>query len=440
MSFFPRATGAALSDVENRILVVGLNHRSAPLEVREQLAFDRARLPGCLRDLVSLPSIGEGAILSTCNRVEVVAIARDEQVGFSEIMSFLEDQPTGFHPGEDHVYHYSQEQAVRHLFRVAASLDSMVVGEPQVLGQLKQYYAAAQEAGSVGPILHRLFHRAFSVAKRVRQETGIGNRPVSVSSVAVDLARRIFDRLEEKTVMVIGSGRMGELLVRQLVEAGVRGLMITNRTFERAVELAERFQASPIRFEDYTRYLKLADVVVGSVESPELLVSCETVTEVLRERKQESMFLIDLGVPRNFDHRINDLDNVYLYHVDDLTEVANENLQGREGEAEKGEEIVNQEVSTFRDWLESLVRVPTIIALKQKLEEIRLGELKKSLDSSLKELSDRERKAVEDLTGAMINKILHDPLTRLKERPEAEARYHDALRELFHLERERDEK
>lgn len=420
--------------------MVGLNHRTAPVEVREQLAFDRTRLPGALRDLVSLSAIGEGAILSTCNRVEVVAVARDEQVGFSEIRHFLEDQPTGFNPSEDHIYHYSQEQAVRHLFRVASSLDSMVVGEPQILGQLKKYYADAQKAGTVGPILHRLFHRAFSVAKRVRQETGIANRPVSVSSVAVDLARRIFDHVEEKTVMVIGSGRMGELLVRHLVEAGVRRLMITNRTFERAVELAERFQASPIRFEDYSRYLKLADVVVGSAESPELLVSCEAVTEVLRERRQESMFLIDLGIPRNFDPRINDLDNVYLYHVDDLTEVANENLQGREGEAEKGEEIIDQEVSTFRDWLDSLGGVPTIIALKRKLEEIRMGELKKSLDSSLKELSERERKAVEDLTGAMINKILHDPLTRLKERPQEEAHYHDTLRELFHLDREREKK
>jgi len=429
-----------LNEVEHKILVVGLSHRTAPLEVREQLAFDSARLPGSLRDLVSLPSIGEAAILSTCNRVEVVAVAQDEQAGFSEIRSFLEHQPAGFNPREDHIYHYSQEQAVRHLFRVASSLDSMVVGEPQILGQLKQYYGVAQQAGSVGPILHRLFHRAFSVAKRVRQETGIGNRPVSVSSVAVDLARRIFDRLEEKTVMVIGSGRMGELLVRHLVEAGVRGLMITNRTFERAVDLAERFQASPIRFEDYTRYLRLADVVVGSVESPELLISCEKVVDVLRERKQESMFLIDLGVPRNFDPQINDLENVYLYHVDDLTEVAKENLKGREGEADKGEEIIEQEVFSFRHWLDSLGRVPTIVALKRKLEEIRMGELKKSLDTSLKELSDRERKAVEDLTAAMINKILHDPLTRLKDRPEEEAVYHATLRELFHLDKDGREK
>jgi len=425
-----------LSETEHKVLVVGLNHRTAPLEVREQLAFDRARLPGSLRALVKLPSIEEGAILSTCNRVEVVAVARDENCGFTEIRKFLEQQPTGFNPRGDHIYCYSQEQAVRHLFRVASSLDSMVVGEPQILGQLKHYYAVAQQAESVGPILHRLFHRSFSAAKRVRQETGIANRPVSVSSVTVDLARRIFDRLEEKTVMVIGSGRMGELVVRHLVEAGVHRLMVTNRTFERAVELAERFQASPIRFEDYTRYLKLVDVVIGSVESPEVLVRSEKIAEVLRERKQETMFLIDLGVPRNFDPRINDLDNVYLYHVDDLTEAANANLKGREGEANKGEEIIEQEVASFWRWLDSLGGVPTIVALRRKLEEIRLGELKKSLDSSLKELSDRERKAVEDLTAAMINKILHDPLTRLKERSEEEAIYHATLRELFQLDKD----
>lgn len=428
--------GDDLSEPEHRVLVVGLNHRTAPLEVREQLAFDNARLPAALRALVGLSSIEEGAILSTCNRVEVVAIARDEGVGSTEIRRFIEKQPTGFDPGEDYIYTYSQEQAVRHLFRVAASLDSMVVGEPQILGQLKHYYAVAQGAGSVGPILHRLFHRAFSAAKRVRQETGIANRPVSVSSVAVDLAKRIFDRLEEKTVMVIGSGRMGELVVRHLVEAGVRGLMVTNRTFERAVELAARFKASPIRFEDYTRYLKLVDVVIGSVESPEPLVRSDKIAEVLRERKQETMFLIDLGVPRNFDPKINDLDNVYLYHVDDLTEVANANLKGREGEANKGEEIIDREVAAFWHWLYSLGGVPTIVALRRKLEEIRMGELRKSLDSSLKGLSDRERKAVEDLTAAMINKILHDPLTRLKELPEEEAIYHATLRELFHLDKE----
>ena len=426
-----------MSETGRQILVVGLNHRTAPVEVREQLAFSPRLLNGSLHDLVALPSVDEGVILSTCNRVEVVAVTRDGRAGSAEIGDFLRNQPgVRIHPTEDHLYHHARKSAVRHVFRVASSLDSMVVGEPQILGQLKEYYAIAREAGTVGSILHRLFHRSFSVAKRVRQGTGIANRPVSVGSVAVDLANRIFDRLEEKTVMVIGSGVMGESLTRHLVEHGVRGLMITNRTFEKAVELASRFEASPIRFEDHARYLKLADVVIGSVESEEALITRETAAEVLRERKQDNMFLIDLGVPRNFDPLINDLDNVYLYHIDDLTDVARENLRGRESEADKGEVIVDQEVETFYRWYTSLDQVPTIIALKRKLEGIRQRELRKSLDSNLKDLSERERKAIEDLTSAMINKILHAPLTRLKERPDEDAAYHDTVRALFDLDQE----
>ena len=426
-----------MSETGRQILVVGLNHRTAPVEVREQLAFAPKLLNGSLHELVTLPSVDEGVILSTCNRVEVVAVARDGRTGFDEIGDFLRKRPgVRIDPTEDQLYHHARKSAVRHIFRVASSLDSMVVGEPQILGQLKEYYAIAQQAGTVGSILHRLFHRSFSVAKRVRQGTGIANRPVSVGSVAVDLAKRIFDRLEEKTVMVIGSGVMGESLVRHLVENGVRGLMITNRTFEKAVELADRFEASPIRFEDHARYLRLADVVIGSVESEEALITRETAAEVLRERKQDNMFLIDLGVPRNFDPLINGLDNVYLYHIDDLTGVARENLRGRESEADKGELIVDQEVETFYRWFASLDQVPTIVALKRRFEEIREGELRKSLESNLKDVSERERKAIEDLTAAMINKILHGPLTRLKERPDEDAAYHDTVRALFDLDKE----
>jgi len=427
----------AAHQVPHQILVVGVNHRTAPVEVREQLAFPAKRVDGALQDLLTLPSVDEGVILSTCNRVEVVAVARDGHAGLVEIEDFLKSQPdVHLKPAEDHLYHHARKNAVRHVFRVASSLDSMVVGEPQILGQLKEYYAIAQQAGTVGSILHRLFHRSFAVAKRVRQDTGIANRPVSVGSVAVDLARRIFDKLEEKTVMVIGSGAMGEALVRHLVESGVRSLMITNRTFEKAVELADRFEASPIRFEDYDRYLRLADVVIGSVESEEALMTRDTAAEVLRERKQDNMFLIDLGVPRNFDPLINDLDNVYLYHIDDLADVARENLRGRESEADKGEVIVDHEVEAFHRWLTSLDQVPTIVALKRRLEEIRRGELKKSLESSLKDVSERERKAIEDLTAAMINKILHAPLTRLKQRPPDDADYDDVVRALFDLDEE----
>ncbi|TAK05763.1 glutamyl-tRNA reductase, partial [bacterium] len=224
--------------MQKEILIVGLNHRTAPVEVRERVAFDSSSLGEALKRLQSLPAVKEGVILSTCNRVEVVAASSDVETACREIKDFLTEQESVGSTGglEDHLYNYSGDTAVRHLFRVAASLDSMVVGEPQILGQLKDYYLAAQEAGTVGTILHRLFHRSFSVAKRVRTETGIASRAVSVSSVAIELAKRIFDRLEDKTVMLIGAGKMGDLVARHLQRSGVSSLMVTNRTFERAVE------------------------------------------------------------------------------------------------------------------------------------------------------------------------------------------------------------
>jgi glutamyl-tRNA reductase len=422
--------------VEKEIVIVGLNHRTAPVEVREGIAFDSSLLGDSLQRLCSLPSIEEGVILSTCNRVEVVAASSHGKAACQEIKAFLIAQEPGARKIslEDHLYTYAGDQAVRHLFRVAASLDSMVVGEPQILGQLKDYYLVAQKSGTAGTILHRLFHRSFSVAKRVRSETGIGSRSVSVSSVAVELAKRIFDRLEGKTVMLIGAGKMGHLVARHLQRNGVSSLMVTNRTFERAVEVAARFRGNPIRFEDYPRYLELADLVIGCATAPEALLRPETVEETLKQRKQKAMFFIDLGDRRNFDPRIHEIDNVYLYGIDDLQAVAKENLQERAGEVQKAEEIVDEEVAAFLRWLDSLEQVPTIVALRQRLEEIRQAELEKSLRTSLKGLPQRERQAIEDMTSAIINKILHAPISRLKRPSEEEALYIEALKKLFDLE------
>jgi glutamyl-tRNA reductase len=314
----------------------------------------------------------------------------------------------------------------------------MVVGEPQILGQLKQYYDAAQRAGTVGAILHRLFHRSFSVAKRVRSETGIGSGAVSISSIAVDLAKRIFDRFDDKTVMLIGAGKMSDLMARHLQSSGVSSMMVTNRTFERAVELAENIQGSPIRFEDFPRYLKMADLVIGCTGAPEVLIDAATVEQVLRERKQRTMFFIDIGDRRNFDPQINDLDNVYLYNIDDLKSVAEDNLHERASEAEKAEEIVREEVRSFVRWMDSLEQVPTITALRQRFEEIRQREMEKSLGAGLKDLSTRQRAAVDDLTTAMINKLLHGPLSQLKKQSTDDdddpTLYVAALKRLFDLE------
>ena len=421
------------------IVIVGLNHRSAPIEVRESVAFENAYLRDALARLSAYPSIHEGVILSTCNRVEVVAASSDSRTAFDEISGFLSEQKAHRSAGtlDDHVYKYHGAEAVRHLFRVAASLDSMVVGEPQILGQLKEYYDAAQRAGTVGAILHRLFHRSFSVAKRVRTETGIGSGAVSVSSVAVDLAKRIFDRFDDKTVMLIGAGKMGDLMAHHLQSHGVRSLMVTNRTFEHAVELAERIQGNPIRFEDFPQYLKMADLVIGCSAAPEVVIDANQVDKVLRERKNKAMFFIDIGDRRNFDPKINDLDNVYLYNIDDLKNVADENLQERSNEASKAEGIVHDEVQSFLRWVGSLEQVPTITALRQRFDEIRRREMEKSLGGSLKELSEQQRAALEDMTTAMINKMLHGPISRLKNNSDNDDEatlYVAALKKLFDLE------
>jgi glutamyl-tRNA reductase len=425
--------------VQKEIVIVGMNHRSAPIEVRESVAFENGYAREILRRLSCFPSVQESVILSTCNRVEVIAAVSDPQSACRDMKLFFEQQRAE-HAGNDleaHLYIYEGAEAVRHLFRVAASLDSMVVGEPQILGQLKAFYNAARQAGTVGTLLHRLFHRSFFVAKRVRTETGVASRAVSVSSVAVDLARRIFDSFSDKTVMLIGAGKMGDLMARQLQRSGVKSLMVTNRTFERAVLLAERMHGSPILFEDFPRYLRLADLVIGCTGSTETLIDGPLVEKVLRERKQQAMFFIDIGDRRNFDPAINEIDNAYLYNIDDLKQVAEENLQERSVEADKAEEIVVQEVDRFGRWLGSLERAPTITALRARFDEIRRLELARSLSGNLKSLSSEQRQALDDMTAAMINKLLHVPISQLKKdaaEDEEEALYLAALTKLFRLE------
>jgi glutamyl-tRNA reductase len=425
--------------VQKEIVIVGLNHRSAPIEVRESVAFENALLGDALAKLHRCPSVQEGVILSTCNRVEVVATATDRQLACQDISGFLAEQRNHRNPAsiEDHVYEYYGADAVRHLFRVAASLDSMVVGEPQILGQLKAYYDAAQKAGTVGTVLHRLFHRSFSVAKRVRTETGIGSGAISVTSVALDLAKRIFDRFDDKTVMLIGAGKMGSLMARQLQNLGACNVMVTNRTFDRAVELAEQIHGNPIRFDDFAQYLKMADLVIGCTGAPEPLVDANQVDKVLRERKHKAMLFIDIGDRRNFDAKINDLDNVYLYNIDDLKCVADENLQERANEATRAEGIVHEEVQSFVRWVSSLEQVPTITALRRRFEDIRQREIQKSLGGGLKDLSEQQRAALEDMTTAMINKMLHGPISQLKSSPEDDEEltlYVAALKKMFDLE------
>lgn len=417
------------------IIVVGLSHHSAPIELREKLAFDANSIAEPLHKLVSLPDIAEGLIVSTCNRVEVYAVTRDIAAGIAEVKRFLADfHDLPFDSVEPHLYGYHGEHAIRHVFRVASSLDSLVVGEAQILGQIKAAYGYAAEFKSSGLILNRFLHKAFSVAKRIRTETGIASSAVSVAFAAVELAKKIFGTLSDKTVLLIGAGEMGELAAKHFVSSGVRDVLVANRTFERGERLAEEFGGRAVRFEDLFDHLHKADIVLTSTGAPHYILEPKRVSEVLRRRKLRPMFFIDIAVPRDIDPAVNSLENVYLYNTDDLQGVVENNLEQRRREAEKAEKIVAGEIGQFLAWLSSLEVVPTIVALRSHFEGIRRAELAKTL-SNWKGLSPEEEKRLEALTSAIINKLLHVPTNVLKQTGQGNRTdlYLDALRNLFVL-------
>jgi glutamyl-tRNA reductase len=422
--------------MERDILIVGVNHRTAPVHIRERLAYpNNGAVEAAVRRLLAEPGIEETVIVSTCNRVEVVACSGDAEIAAEQIERFLAaEQGVSREVFAPHLYRLQGREAVRHLFRVASSLDSMVVGEPQVLGQLKQSYAASAAAGASRTILHRCFHRAFAVAKRVRRETAIATRAVSVASAAVDLARSIFEDLQGCTAMLIGAGEMSVLTARHLLGHGVRSLLVTNRTFDRAVEVAREFTGTPVPFDQFDHYLHLADLVIGAAGTGEKLLSREAVQAVLRARKQAPMFLIDLAVPRSFDPAINELDNVYLYDIDDLQRITRTNQDERGREAQKAEAMIADAVEGFWEWLATLDVVPTIVALRQKVDAIRVGEVART-GGALQSLTPEQRQAVDQLTTAIVNKILHRPIIQLKQhqRGRSETFYVDAARRLFGL-------
>jgi len=422
--------------MDREILLLGVNHRTAPVEVRELLAFaGHEAVEAGLRRLVVDHVIEEAVIVSTCNRVEIVACSGEPEAAFERIQTvFLAEQgmdPAALAP---HLYRLRGREAVRHLFEVASSLDSMVVGEPQILGQLKESYSISVALGASGPVLHRCFHKAFAVAKQVRRETAIAAKAVSVASAAVELARSIFEDLNGRTAMLIGAGEMSALTARHLMRHGLSSFLVTNRTFDRAVEVARECTGMPVPFEQLSRYLHLADLLIGTAGAGHHLLTRESVQDVLRQRKQAPMFLIDLAVPRCFAPEINELDNVYLYDIDDLEGVARAHKEERGREAAKAEAIVDAGVERFWRWFGSLHVVPTIVALRRKVEGIREREMAKG-SAVLKSLSPEQRRAVEQLTGAIVNKIVHTPLTQLKryDAGRTDALYIEAVRQLFGL-------
>ncbi len=397
-----------------RFAITGLNHRTAPLEVRERLAFREESLAEALHSLKSEPGLLEGLILSTCNRVEVAVTSEDNCDPVSLATGFLE-RSHGLEPGwaSPYLYHHEDRDAVRHLFRVASSLDSMVLGEPQILGQLKAAYAAAKAAGALEGTLDALLARAFSVAKRVRSETEIGRSAVSVSYAAVELARQIFGSLDGKRVMVVGAGKMSELAARHLHRSGVAGIYVTNRTRERAEELARLFGGVIV---DYTRFaagLHQVDIVIASSGAPHYIVTPEDVRRALEARRNRPMFFIDIAVPRNIDPAVNQLDNVFLYDIDDLQRVVNSNRRERAKEAGQAESIVSLEVDRMVGRLHAREVTPTIVSLQEQLEQIRAGEVAR-MRSKLGALTPQQEEAIEALTRGIVNKVAHGPISELR--------------------------
>lgn len=420
------------------VILVGLNHRTATVEIRERISFPEEGLDRYVKALQDLPSIAEGIILSTCNRVEICAATQEPQRGIEEIKCFLAQQhDLPLSEFEDTLYVLQGEELVKHIFRVASSLDSMVVGEPQILGQIKEAYRTAHAARTTGTLLNKLLHKAFSVAKRVRTETSIGDRAVSVSFVAVELAKKIFAHLEGREVLIIGAGEMCELAAQHLVRGGIKKVLVTNRTWERAMELAERFHGEAIPFSELPHALIRTDIVISSTGSPDFLVKKEEVSSIMRRRKHSPLFFIDIAVPRDIDPQINTVDNVYLYNIDDLQEVAETNIKDRQREAREAEAIVAAEVEKFCRWYQSLEVVPTIVSLQKKVEGIREKELHKTL-AALPQLSDKEKRALEVLSEAIVKKIIHGPVTLLKKtgrNSEGEG-YVDVVKKLFRLDEE----
>ncbi len=419
------------------IIIVGLNHRTAPVEIRERFSIDEKQIGEALYQLKSNPAIEEGLILSTCNRVEVCAVVKETDRGIEAVKNFLIQYRPGI-PAESLtacLYMYSAGDCLRHLFRVASSLDSMIIGEPQILGQIKEAFDHAILHKTTGVILNKVFKKAISVAKRVRTETKIAERAVSISFAAVELAKKIFGKLDQKSVLLIGAGEMAELAARHFAGNGVQSISVANRSHERALELAKEFNGVPVKFEDFVVEMAESDIVLCSTGAPHYVIGPEEVSKVIAIRQNRPIFFIDISVPRNIDPQINKLDNVFLYDIDDLQLSVETNIRTREKEALKAEEIITEEIERFTRWFKSLDAIPMIVALKDRAEQIRQTELGR-ISGKLGTLTPAQQEALEGLTAAIVNKLLHSPLTVLKEELHSTNgnMILEAARKLFNLE------
>lgn len=412
-------------------VLIGVNHTTAPLDVREQLAISEARLPDAMRRLAEYPGVDEAMILSTCNRVELLASCDGE----ADLRGFLRDnfqvEPSRY---AGCLYEYRESEAVRHLFRVAASLDSMVVGEPQILGQVKEAYATARAVGAIRGRLDALVSRSFAVAKRVRSETAVGSSAVSVASVAVELAKKIFGSLEGRVVYVVGAGKMSELAARHLMAHGAGTIFVANRTYERAQQLAGKFGGQAMLFEQLYETADRADIVITSTGAPFAIFRREHAELFMARRKNRPMFFIDIAVPRDVDPEVNKVDGLFVYDIDDLQSAVSSHVADRRSEAERAEAIVAAEVERFQARLKTLDVVPTIVSLHDHLETIRQAEIDR-VRGRLGPLSPEQELALEALTRGIINKIMHTPISALKtaaREPESTTVV-ELIRKLFNL-------
>jgi glutamyl-tRNA reductase len=416
------------------IVLLGINHKTAPVELRECIAFAADESQEALQTLQRQPHIREVLLVSTCNRVELLFTTDNKSESISMTKAFIADfNKIPLEQFEKALYIHEGDAAVRHVFRVASSLDSMMIGEPQILGQIKEAYRLATQIRTSGVILNRLLHRTFFVAKRIRTETGIGDRAVSISYAAVELGRKIFGNLAGKSVLLVGAGEMAELAVEHLIRNKADNIWVANRTFENGVKLAKKFKGSAIRFDEITNSLETIDIIISSTGSPDFVITRNQVKSVIRKRRNRPIFFIDIAVPRDIDPDVNRLTNSYVYDIDDLQGVVDENIEDRQQEAVKGERIVDEAVISFRQWYESLDVVPTIIALRKKIETIAAAEIKKTLQSN--KIPENGAAAIQKMTGALINKILHDPTLFLKSNGMVEDKslYVDAIRKIFKL-------
>lgn len=413
------------------LLVTGLNHRNALVELREQVAITAEDMPGALASLKAWPGVREAMILSTCNRVELFVTHGDT---VPDLVAFLAGRfPQSAKQLRTHLYEHRGAEAVRHLFRVACSLDSMVVGEPQILGQVKDAFASARANKVVGAELERLLQSAFSVAKRVRTETAIGSSSVSIASVAVDLALKIFGSLAGKRVLLVGAGKMGELAARHLLAQGASSITVTNRTLARAERLAQSFGGKVLPYEDLLARADQADILITSTGSHEFVFRREDGAKLLQRRRGRPMIFIDIAVPRDVDPEMNRIDGVFLYDIDDLQSVASANLADRSREAASAERLVQLEVEQFSRQMQVLDAVPTLRALQGSIEAMRQAELRRA-SARLETLTTAQREAVETLTRGLANKFLHAPLQALRAAAQdGDGQRLSMLRDTFHL-------